>query len=272
MKIVNHLDDIGCSAGSVLAWKELRAAGAIRSGSVMVPCPYYPMARDDWQADPQQDMGVHITLTSEWSNYRWRPMTGPVKGLTDADGFFHARPSQVCLQADVRAVVDEMEAQLERAMADGLQPSHIDAHMGTAFLPPFGFELIALGKRHGIPVLACHDATPLWSAVKVDGLDAGYFAELAAEAANAGWPVFDRFIIGFCPDDMSIETHVSGLLDGLNDGLHYYAMHADTTEGYAHFAPHHERAREQEYRLFAKASSKALFDGFEIVEWSDLIK
>ena len=108
--------------------------------------------------------------------------------------------------------------------------------------------------------------------MKVDGLDAGYFAELAAEAANAGWPVFDRFIIGFCPDDMSIETHVSGLLDGLNDGLHYYAMHADTAEGYVHFAPHHERAREQEYRLFAKASSKALFDGFEIVEWSDLIK
>jgi predicted glycoside hydrolase/deacetylase ChbG (UPF0249 family) len=270
MKIVNHLDDVGCSAGSVKAWQELRAAGVIRSASVMVPCPYYPMARDDWHDTPDQDMGLHITLTSEWNAYRWRPLIGPVGGLVDSEGFMHHRPSSVCELADPSAVADEMEAQLDRLSRDGLRPTHIDAHMGTAFLPPFGFALIELGKRHGIPVLACRNAKPLWHAVNVAGVDQAYFDEFVREVELAGWPVFDRFIIGFCPDDQEIEDHVIGLLSDLGDGTHYYALHADTAEGYAAFAPHHERARREEFQLFRQESSAQIFKSFQITEYRDL--
>ena len=81
MKVLAHLDDVGSSHGSVVAWQALRTAGVVRSASVMVPCPWHPLARDDWQDDPDQDMGVHITLTSEWSAYRWRPLTGWLERL-----------------------------------------------------------------------------------------------------------------------------------------------------------------------------------------------
>lgn len=59
-KILFHLDDVGVSRGSVEAWKRLRSNKIVRSASVMVPCAWYPAARDDWQQEPDQDLGVTI--------------------------------------------------------------------------------------------------------------------------------------------------------------------------------------------------------------------
>ena len=267
MKTLNHLDDIGSTPGSVIAWAELRRAGVVRSASVMVPCPWYPMARDDWLAEPAQDLGLHVTLTSEWDSYRWRPLLGQAGGLTDDEGFLHRRPGDVAANADPAAVADEMEAQLDRLLADGIRPTHIDAHMGTAFLPPFGPLLVEMGKRHDIPVLVCRDADILWRAVGAAAGDPGYIAEMVAEAEAAGWPVFDRFIMGFCADDQAIEAHVKGLLAGAGPGLNYFALHADTADGMGHFAAHHQAPRRKEYELFRHARSARLFAAAEIVDW-----
>lgn len=270
--IVTHLDDVGSTAGSVIAWQALRKAGVIRSASLMVPCPYYPMARDDWNEAPDQDMGVHITLTSEWSAYRWRPMIGPMGGLTDSEGFFHRRPADVIANADPAAVADEIEAQISRALDDGIRPTHLDAHMGTALLPPFVWDLIAAGKRHGIPVLACRDLTPLTQNVRIEGLDLGFVREAIAEISGYGWPVFDRFVIGFCPDGMPVEGYLAGLLETAVDGLNYYALHADKADGMEYFADHHKSPRRKEYELFSDPASGRLFDdaGATVSGWVGL--
>lgn len=272
MRVLAHLDDVGSSQGSVEAWRALRAAGVVRSASLMVPCPWYPLARDNWHTDPAQDMGVHITLTSEWSAYRWRPLIGQAGGLVDGEGFMHRRPGDVLAQADPSAVADEMEAQIARALADGIRPTHLDAHMGTALLDPFVWTLIEAGKRHGIPVLACRDLSPLIRDVQVTDFDPGYVSEVTAEVARQGWPVFDRFIIGFCPDDMTMEAFLNRLLSEAGDGLIYYGMHADTALGMDAFAPHHTAPRRKEYELFRDPASADLFGaaGAEVVTWHDL--
>ncbi len=272
MKILAHLDDVGSSHGSVVAWQALRRAGVVRSASLMVPCPWYPLARDDVQADPDQCMGVHITLTSEWDTYRWRPLTGLGGGLVDGEGFLHRRPEDVVNTADPSAVADEIEAQIDRALSDGIRPTHLDAHMGTALLPPFVWALIEAGKRHGVPVLACHDLLPLLNIVRTGQIDRGYVAEVVAEVAAQGWPVFDQFVIGFCPDDRQMPEFLGGLLDGAGAGLHYYAMHADTAEGMDAFAPHHSLPRRKEYEFFGHPTSRAVFDdrAAEILTWRDL--
>jgi predicted glycoside hydrolase/deacetylase ChbG (UPF0249 family) len=271
MRLLAHLDDVGSTAGSVVAWRALRDAGGVRSASVMVPCPWYPMARDDWRENPTQDMGVHITLTSEWSAYRWRPMLGARGGLADADGFMHHRPEQVVASADPIAVADEMLAQVERTLADGFRPTHLDAHMGTALLPEFVWSMMDAGSRYNIPVLACSDLGPLSDAVRMQGVDAGFLAEVAAEAKRRGWPVFDRFMIGFCPDDVPFEAHLDGLLRESGDGMVYYGMHADTAEGMDAFAPHHTKPRRKEYDFFSVPSSASFLEkrGVEVVTWSD---
>lgn len=271
MRIMPHLDDVGATAGSVIAWQALRAAGVVRTASLMVPCPYYPMARDDVLAEPDQDMGVHVTLTSEWSAYRWRPLTGGA-GLRDDEGFFHRRPEAVIARASREEVAEEIAAQIERVLEDGIRPTHLDAHMGTALYDPFIWELIAAGKRYGIPVLGCRDFGPLVDNVRLPGFDPGYLREALAEIEGAGWPVFDRFLIDFCPDGTEADAHYTRLVASGGEGLHFLAMHADTAEGMARFAPHHERPRQKEYALFSDPDSVRVFGGAELVTWADCLR
>lgn len=271
MRVLPHVDDVGVSPGSVIAWAALRRAGVVRSASLMVPCAWYPMARDDVLAEPDQDMGVHITLTSEWSAYRWRPMIGARGGLVDSEGYMHRRPEMVLAEADEGAVAAEIEAQIQQVLADGIRPTHLDAHMGTALLPPFVWALIGAGRRHGIPVLCARDMGPLVDIVKLPGFDAGYLREVEAEVSAAGWPVFDRFLIEFCPEGVEAAEHYGRVVsEGAPGGLNYLAMHADTGEGLQHFAPHHEAPRRKEYELFRNAGSEAVFGNADIVDWRQL--
>ena len=270
-RILAHLDDVGATAGSVTGWAALRRAGVVRSASVMVPCPWYRAAVEDWRADPSQDLGVHLTLTSEWPSYRWRPMSGPVAGLTDAEGFFHRRPEMVAASADPQAVADEMAAQVERALADGLRPSHLDAHMGTAFLTPFIPALIETAVRYGIPPLVCRDFAPLFRLVRTEAADPGALAELVQEAGLRGWPVFETFLMGFTPEGEDPAPFFAGLLAEAPEGLSWFACHANAPGDMAAIAPHHVWPREAEFRLFSDPAARALFGDAEPVCWADLI-
>lgn len=274
MRILLHLDDVGVSSGSVAAWKALRAAELVTTASVMVPCPWYRAAVEDHQGEPTQDLGVHLTLTSEWSAYRWAPLTGPIPGLVDDEGYFHRRPEAVVAKADPSAVEDEMSAQIERALADGIRPTHLDAHMGTAFLPPFLPKLLDVSNRYDIPILVCRRIEPLLKAVRADGTDPGPYQEMIQETERRGHPVLDRFIIGFCPDNQPIEDHLEGLIASAGDGTHWLALHANAADETLHFAPHMVRPRLKEFNFFKMPSSRRLFEklGAEPIGWLDLAK
>ena len=269
--ILCHLDDVGASHGSVVAWKRLRAAGIVRSASVMVPCPWYPLAVEDWREAPDQDLGVHITLTSEWAAYRWRPMTGPVAGLTDADGFFHRRPEAVAAAADPAAVADEMAAQIERALADGIRPSHLDAHMGTAYMGAFIEVFLDISARYAIPVMMCRDFAQLFGQVGIPPPDPGLVAEVMAEMERRGWPVHDRLLMGFCPPGADIAGHVDRLVGGAGPGRHWLALHANAPDDTPAFAPHMAEPRLREFEFFGTPAAAAPFDrhGFATVNWPE---
>lgn len=236
----------------------------------MVPCPFYPFAVEEYRADPAPNLGIHITLTPEWDRYRWRPLTGSVAGLVDDEGYFHRRPGAVVAHADPRAVEYEMAAQIERALADGIRPTHIDAHMGTAFLPPFIERLWALARRYDLPLPVCRDPSALFSIVGMGGHDPGYLGELIAEAGHRGDPVFDSFLIGFTPEGASATDFYATMIDKAPKGLHWLAMHANAPDDTATFAPRMVWPRTEEYRLFASPEAAGLFEGAQIVNWFDL--
>src|SRR5437763_15681902 len=143
--VILHVDDLAMCHGANRAYLELAAAGLVTCGSVMVPCPSFREIAEAASADPRLDLGVHLTLTSEWEHYRWRPLstTSRVSGLIDDDGYFWRDVAGLRAHLVPEAAEAELRAQIEHARAAGINPSHIDAHVAAAMLP----ELIDLHVR-----------------------------------------------------------------------------------------------------------------------------
>jgi predicted glycoside hydrolase/deacetylase ChbG (UPF0249 family) len=101
----------------------------------MAPCPWFPEIAEWSRQHPEADLGVHLSLTSEWRLYRWRPVApvDQVKGLVDEEGFMWHTVEQVKKHASPEEVEIEIRAQVERARQFGMKPTHIDSHMGTLF-------------------------------------------------------------------------------------------------------------------------------------------
>lgn len=136
--IIVHADDLGeTHAVNAAAIKALEG-GTINSASMMVPCPWFPEIADYAKSHPDADFGLHLTLTSERVYYRWGPVApvDRVASLVDANGYFH-HDWDHNEHADLREVELELRAQIERALAMGVRPTHLDSHQ---------YRLIMSGK------------------------------------------------------------------------------------------------------------------------------
>src|SRR4029450_10246019 len=117
--VIAHVDDIGMCHGANTAFGAVAGKGFITSGSVMVPCPWFREIAEMAAANAQFDLGVHLTLTSEWQHYRWRPPTGASKssGLVDDDGYMWRTARAARDRAHPEAVESELRAQIDAALA-----------------------------------------------------------------------------------------------------------------------------------------------------------
>ncbi len=129
--VLFHCDDVGVSHSTIPAYQDLLDFGISQSGSVMVPCPWFPEVAKLCQQYPDLDMGVHLTLTNEWQSYRWAPIStcDPTSGLIDKSGYMHKNEYELWRYADTQAITSEVNAQLDRALNAGIQVSHLDSHM-----------------------------------------------------------------------------------------------------------------------------------------------
>lgn len=154
--IVFHVDDAGMSHGSNLGTIQAMDKGVATSCSIMMPCSWVSEYAAHLRAHPADDAGLHLTLTSEWDNYRWGPVAGKtqVPTLTDKEGCLWDNVAQVVKNATPEDVYRELRAQWDRAVTMGIQPTHLDSHMGTLFASPaFMDKYIQLGIETKTPVL-----------------------------------------------------------------------------------------------------------------------
>ncbi|MGC2186319.1 MAG: polysaccharide deacetylase family protein [Terriglobales bacterium] len=157
--LIIHGDDLGmCHSVNAATFKALDEQ-AISSASAMVPCPWFSEVAEYARGNPGSDLGVHLTLTSEWKHYRWRPITGDqYASLVDDTGYFvhHAEGAGWDL-ADAQM---ELAAQVVAARRAGVIPTHIDSHALSVFE---NIELsrayAELGRRNGIPFLISGSVT-----------------------------------------------------------------------------------------------------------------
>ena len=153
--LVVNSDDFGmCHAANEAVWRSLEG-GLVTSATVMMPCPWAYDAVKRWSTRQALAVGVHLTLTSEWENYRWRPIApvAEVPGLVDADGFLWRTVPEVYEHATPEQAYTECRAQIELARRWGLDPTHLDSHMGTLQVHPAYLEVYArLAKEYGLPL------------------------------------------------------------------------------------------------------------------------
>jgi len=223
-----HVDDIGlCHAANVGAFEAL-GRGPATCGSMMVPCPWFTEAAALAAAQPGIDLGVHLTLNAEWSHYRWGPVAGRsrVPSLVDGDGGFLRTTAETVARARPAEVEIELRAQVERALAAGVDVTHLDAHMGTALHPPF-FEIYArLARDYRLAVFAVRPDVQQLSARGLAGA-ATLFNQLAQTLESFGIPVLD----GFDADSLGFPVgqglaHNRRRLAGLGPGVSYLICHA----------------------------------------------
>ncbi|CAN5910481.1 carbohydrate deacetylase [soil metagenome] len=154
--VILHIDDAGMSYDSNLGTIRAMEEGVANSVSVMMPCPWVPGFVRYLKDNPGVDAGLHLTLTSEWRDYRWGPLVGKpaAPGLVDAEGAMWRGVGQVVSNASPDEVEKEIRAQLERARSMGFEPTHLDSHMGTLFATPeFMARYIKVGVEERIPVM-----------------------------------------------------------------------------------------------------------------------
>jgi chitin disaccharide deacetylase len=154
--LIIHVDDAGMSFDSNEGAVEALTNGAANSCSVMMPCSWVPAFVHFLKQHPNIDAGLHLTLTSEWSEYRWASVTGKTAtpGLTDSEGDLWPTVEDVVKHASADEVEKEISAQLDRARSMGFEPTHLDSHMGTLFATPeFLKRYIKLGIENHIPVM-----------------------------------------------------------------------------------------------------------------------
>ena len=154
--IILHVDDAGMSHESNLGVEKATSAGVANSTSVMMPCSWVPEFKTYLDKHPSLDAGLHLTLTSEWDNYRWGPLAGKaaVPGLVDKQGAMYSSVQAVYFTAKADEIDHEIRAQYDRAITMGFVPTHLDSHMGTLFAKDIFMEkYLQLGIEKKVPVM-----------------------------------------------------------------------------------------------------------------------
>lgn len=240
--VIFHVDDAGMSFESNQGTRNAMERGIASSTSVMMPCGWVPQYMTYLKDHPSIDAGVHLVLTSEWNGYRWSPLVGRDKapGLYDEQGAFWHSVAQVVEHASPSEVEAEVRAQIARFRQFGIQPTHIDSHMGTLFQPKFVQQYVKVGIEERIPVLfPGGHATLIGESAKLPDAQRQLIRQLGQQLWNAGLPVLDdldgtsygwNLPAGVPVTDENLRKHKTDqyidLLKRCRPGITYIILHA----------------------------------------------
>jgi predicted glycoside hydrolase/deacetylase ChbG (UPF0249 family) len=217
--VVLHIDDVGMSYDQNAGTIEVLEKGAAKSCSIMMTCPWVPGFMHYLEKHPDVDAGLHLTLTSEWKDYRWGPLAGKsqVPGLVDPEGAMWSSVADVVKHATADEVEKEVRAQIERALAFGFRPTHLDSHMGTMFEGPFIERYVKMGIEYKMPIMlpAGHNSLANRQ-YKLDATRMNMMRGIGKMLWDAGLPVLDDL------HNTSYDPHLPAGVPSTSDNLRKY--------------------------------------------------
>jgi len=155
--LIIHADDLAVAHSEDVASFDALDKHAASSASIMVPCPWLTEVAEYAKAHPDADLGLHLTVTSEWKTYRWGPVESKdkVPSLLDSDGYLWIDDDPATKHIKAEEAEREIRAQIEKAISMGIHPTHVDSHMGEFFARPdlFGVYL-KVAHDYKLPFLA----------------------------------------------------------------------------------------------------------------------
>lgn len=154
--LIIHADDMGLAHSVNMACIRAFENKAITSGSIMVPCPWASEIIAYSKDHPGMDVGIHLTLTAEWDLYKWDGITASdqIPSLLDKNNYFYPSVEELGKAAKGTEVEKELRAQIDKAIASGVQPTHIDIHMGSVLANPELVKIyLKLSDIYHLPVL-----------------------------------------------------------------------------------------------------------------------
>jgi predicted glycoside hydrolase/deacetylase ChbG (UPF0249 family) len=225
--VIVHTDDIGMCNASVQAFIELTELRAISSAATMVPCSWFPKVAAYCRRHKDVDMGVHLTLTSEWETYRWSPIstTAVESGIIDPEGYFYRRSEDVQQNGNVNAVQAELTAQVERAKAAGIDITHLDTHMTSVAHPKFILGYIQLATENKVPCLFPRLDENGFIKLGLDQEAATFAARYVEVLEDQGIPLVDH------GDGLDLDKpdhrldYAKQKLSGLSSGITHFVIH-----------------------------------------------
>src|SRR6266852_1500416 len=155
--LIVHADDLAVAHSVNAASFDALDKGAVTSASIMVPCPWLTEVAAYAKNHPDADLGLHLTLTSEWKIYRWGPVEAKdkVPSLLDPAGYLWPETLPAAQNLKAEEAEREIRAQIEQAMAAGIHPTHLDSHMGVLFSRPDLFAVyVKVAHEYKLPFLA----------------------------------------------------------------------------------------------------------------------
>jgi chitin disaccharide deacetylase len=255
--LVVHEDDVGMCHGANRAFVELSRNGSLTCGSVMVPCPWFREVADQAARIPELDLGVHLTLTSEWPHYRWAPIStvSRASGLIDPDGYFWRNCVDLRTHVVPEAAEIEMRAQIERALEAGIDVTHLDTHMGAALAPELAEIYLRLGREYALPTLLPRRFEGFASVLRLGDLSDFDYRALA-EAQD--WPTVDEFRMTPGVATQDAEAAYRHLVTTIAPGVTYLALHCNAPGDIEAIVPLRAHWRTDEYRILAGSTFRQL--------------
>jgi len=154
--VILHADDLGVAHSENAASLDALDKGAVNSGSIMMPTPWVTEIAEYAKRHPNADLGLHLTLNSEWQTYRWGGVAprDQVPSLYDPDGTFPRETRTTATRAKQDEVERELRAQIDRAYAMGIKPTHLDSHMAALYETPELFRTyLKVARAYKLPFL-----------------------------------------------------------------------------------------------------------------------
>ncbi len=155
--LIIHADDLAVAHSEDAASFAALDQHAVTSASIMVPCPWLTEVATYAKSHPDADLGLHLTLSSEWKDYRWGSVAprDQVPSLFDSSGYLWPETEPAASNIKAEDAEREIRAQIERALAMGIHPTHLDSHMGVLFARPELFAVyVKVAHEYKLPFLA----------------------------------------------------------------------------------------------------------------------